>query len=128
MEPSDMVSRRRLLASGGLQWDRFISEQQGRMVIKRRQQLHTATNIFRQEWPLSAVYRPPKRKLTPASGFDDPELVEIVEDAGSGIFRAGAPRQDDSSLGDPEIVAWEERITFCWGGRGQERCRRLTLT
>ena len=131
MEPSDMVSRRRLLASGGLQWDRLISDQQGRMgglVRKRRQQLHTATNIFRQEWPLSAVYRPPKRKLIPASGFGDPELVEIAEDDGSGIFGAGAPRGDDSSLGDPEIVAWEERITFCWGSRGQERCRRLTLT
>lgn len=132
MEPRDEFSRCQLLADG-LKWSRE-SRQRGEagevVFIRRSHELHTSTNIFRREWPLSLKYRPSSRKLHSTSetswnesfGVSGEVLVEIGDDNAS-IDSSGTG--DDSALEETNIVAWEERITFCWGNHSHERRRRL---
>ncbi|KAK4131678.1 hypothetical protein BT67DRAFT_436139 [Trichocladium antarcticum] len=118
IEPSDMVSRRELIG-GGMRWDRTIIRRgdSRRPVFKR--QLRTATNIFRREWPVAAVYRPPRRRLSPGGSFG--RRVEIVDERRPGVYGDDPLSDDDDDDDDgPDIVAWEERVTFCWGSRGQQ--------
>jgi hypothetical protein len=122
MEPRDDSSRRQL-AKDGLRWSRDIRQRGriGNITFKSRMskhELHTTTNIFRQEWPLSVIYHPPKRKLhADASGRAHGGLIEIGEDDGE---------LDEADLDDADIVAWEERVTFCWGSGLQGRRRKST--
>lgn len=132
MEPRDEFSRHQLLADG-LKWSRESRRrgEGGEVVVTRRDhELRTSTNIFRHEWPLSPTYSPPKRKLHSTSGTSwnespgelDEVLVEIGEDNES---IDSSNTGDDSALEETNIVAWEERVTFCWGNHSHGRCRRL---
>ncbi|KAH6843494.1 hypothetical protein B0I37DRAFT_218904 [Chaetomium sp. MPI-CAGE-AT-0009] len=117
MEPRDDFSRLQLLGDG-LRWSRE-TKLQGRArevsLTRRHRELHTSTNIFRREWPLSSTYRPPKRKLH-GTIYD---LVEIGEEDASSN---SSSIEDESPMEEPNIVAWEERVTFCWGNCSQQRC------
>ncbi|KAK3291082.1 uncharacterized protein B0H64DRAFT_409776 [Chaetomium fimeti] len=115
MEPRDEFSRHQLLETG-LRWSRE-SKRRGRAgevtLMRHNHELHTSTNIFRREWPLSSTFRPPKRKLQ-GTVYD---LVEIGEDDASSNSSSTEDEREESN-----IVAWEERVTFCWGSCSQRRC------
>jgi len=122
MEPRDMVTRRHLL-SNTLRWDRQMKARLWRRgsLLGSTRRLYTVANIFRQEWPLSAVYRPPKLRLKLGSDpFGDPRLFEIVDDKVGDVHKEAK----NNTKQDLDVVAWEERVTFCWGKRGQERRRK----
>jgi hypothetical protein len=134
MEPRDEFSRHQLLVNG-LKWSRETTTRQrgeagAGVLIRRNHELHTSTNIFRREWTLSPTYSPPKQKLHRTSGTSwnefpkpfDEVLVEIGDDNAS--VDSPSPG-DDSAPEDTNIVAWEERVTFCWGNYSHGRCRKL---
>lgn len=127
MEPRDMASRR-LLISRGLKWIRYINGPGRNNQSFSRQQLHPAVNIFRQEWLVSARNRPPKHALVPDKNFpySSAALAEIL-DTGEAVDSDRRFLAQSSLSENSNIVAWEERVTFCWGQRGQERRRMLTL-
>ena len=116
VEPRDMVSRK-LLIGGALEWRRSAeSLSEGTLGPKnmwKKYSLSTLTNIFRKEWPLSASYRAPHPRLR---RDDDENLVDIGSDDKSDL--------DETTSMDTEAVAWEERVTFCWGSWKQEKLRK----
>ncbi len=122
MEPRGMVSRR-LLISEGLKWNRYVKRRRGIIRLPEpSRQLHPAVNIFRQEWWLSARTR---QKLVPDENpryLDSTALAEIL-DASEAANSDSRFLTQSSPSKEPDIVAWEERVTFCWGHRGQERRR-----
>ena len=109
-EPRDMSSRK-LLIDDRLEWLRE-SRGRDRRVVWRHHALFAQTNIFRREWPLSALYRPPNPRLVwrpdPLSAVNELVLIDISEDADGEEGKENAAQ-------DPDIVAWEERVTFSWG-------------
>ncbi len=127
--PGGARSREWLLSRLGLHWEARSVKQQGRRVggttpLISHQQLYATTNIFRQEWPLSAVNRPGRRELRGDDRLG--EYVEIVDNPKNrpGVFRPNT--QDETAAEEsPDIVAWEERVTFCWGHLGPERRRKF---
>jgi hypothetical protein len=95
--PGGGTSRDRLVGRYGLAWE------------SRPRRVYTTTNIFRQQWPISTVYRPRKSELQEDDTLgDDSDSVD-----------------KDGLWENPGIVAWEERVTFCWGNLGHERRRKF---
>ncbi|KAK0753085.1 hypothetical protein B0T18DRAFT_441791 [Schizothecium vesticola] len=109
VQPRDAHSRH-LLIQDKLKWHEPLKF--------RKRDLHIRNNIFRREWPLSSMYRPPKRRLAwdeTAEGLVDFEEGDDFENEYLGLGK------------DPSIVAWEERVTFCWGQDGRDRVPILLL-
>jgi hypothetical protein len=111
------------LVRGGLWWSSqvevFESPEPGNLAGRTRLEwrshhLTPLTNIFRQEWSLSVstMNRPPDPK---ANGKSD------------GLSDTDEDDDDDSVKEDLDIVAWEERVTFCWGQFKQRQIRMLKL-
>ena len=123
VEPRDAFSRE-LLLQDALEWQRaFTARRPGGATVWRRRHLHALTNIFRQEWPLSSVYHPLKRRLVMGEreeGIGRKEcLIDIGEDDELQEVEQPADRPDN----ELSVVAWEERVTFCWGSWNHGRLR-----
>lgn len=118
VEPRDMLSRKLLIRNELERRRSAESLSEGTSGPKNRWKkysLSTLTNIFRKEWSLSASYRAPHRRLR----WDANEnLVDIGSDDES------HEDWDETTPMDTEVVAWEERATFCWGSWKQEKLRK----
>lgn len=117
VEPRNEDHRRQLLTRG-LSWDRaFPAEQRGK-VRWRDRYLVTKTNIFRQEWPLSVVYRPLQSRLVQDG------MTGGLIDVGEGDELTEWYMLNRRPESEMDIVAWEECVTFCWGQWGSRRVRK----
>ncbi|KAK3314391.1 hypothetical protein B0H66DRAFT_376982 [Apodospora peruviana] len=116
MEPRD-ADTRRLLLNDDLDWKTsFPIGGAGNRVEWRRRYLSTLTNIFRQEWSLSSVYRPMRKQLV--QSLEQRGLINI----GEGDELQAPDELERLPENEMDVVAWEERVTFCWGSRDdQER-------
>jgi hypothetical protein len=112
MEPRSMFARRKLVGAN-LSWDQRVDTAEG-WPAKRWHQLETTTNIFRQEWLLSAGPNKPKM---------DSSTHDTDEESDPGYETDG--EETDWRDGTQAIAAWEERITFCWGRRDGSRRRKF---
>ncbi|KAB5549450.1 hypothetical protein GE09DRAFT_1288095 [Coniochaeta sp. 2T2.1] len=115
MEPRDIHSRR-LLLNGELEWKRAFREggpgsREGRW---QTHSLHAIPNIFRQEWSLSSVNRAMR------SGLVEGERRGLI-DISKGDEQEHAGELQHTPENEMDIVAWEERVTFCWGSWGLGR-------
>lgn len=124
MEPRD-AHMRRLLLNNELEWKRSFTRGRVRKRLEwHKRFLFTLTNIFRQEWSLSSVYRPMKRRLVKSDETPRPALVDVGD--GDGDELEEPDQLDRLPESEMDIVAWEERVTFCWGSWGQGRVRRCS--
>ncbi|KAK3368277.1 hypothetical protein B0H63DRAFT_74249 [Podospora didyma] len=113
-EPRD-ASSRRVLMEDMMEWRRSFGKGPGGKIMWHTRLLSKLTNIFRQEWSLSPTSRPLKRRLVMS---DQPRgLIDIGEGDEFEEVEKG-PRADE----ELDVVAWEERVTFCWGSWNQGRC------
>jgi len=131
MEPRNQ-SERQDLVRDGLRWWRKVNKIDGRKRLTplwQSRHLWTLPNIFRQEWSLSAIYHPPRRTLTTDSKRN--ALVDIGDGDGydGKVGDDGEVDEVDEIVevadDDLNVVAWEERVTFCWGNIEQERVREF---
>ncbi|KXX81518.1 hypothetical protein MMYC01_202487 [Madurella mycetomatis] len=110
--PARNERERRKLVERRLIWRRRIRNKISSPSKKptwQRLRLTTQTNIYRQEWLISALYRPPKRDLV----YNDE--AGSFWDFGEGDGYDEKDDIDGTSDEELDIVAWEERVTFCWG-------------
>lgn len=117
MEPRDSHSRN-LLLGGYLNWERYFRRVEPQEeIIKHERFLSTSTNIWRQEWPISSVNRPLKRRLILRE--DGKCLVDTSEEDELEEVNSINHRPNE----ELDLVAWEEKVTFCWGRLDQGRVR-----
>jgi hypothetical protein len=133
LEPRNM-SRRLELLREGLKSEEPVRQRpwpfRSEMLL-REQHLRALTNIFRPEWRVSALlHRAPRHKsqgVTPDGDLDG-DFSEYSEDEENDLAaEADNLHHHWKMYLSRGKVAWEERVTFCWGTRGQERHREFVV-
>ncbi|KAK0654796.1 hypothetical protein B0T16DRAFT_383824 [Cercophora newfieldiana] len=113
VEPRD-DRLRELLIQEKLVWRGSVqSRGPGKAPIRKKRFLYTPFNIFRREWPLSSMSRTPKQRLVKSP--DQRGLVDLEEGDEDDFAHEWNPGMRDPDDDDYNVVAWEERVTFCWG-------------
>ena len=110
----DLLIQDRLVWQGSIQ-----SRGPKKKPLRQKRFLYTVNNIFRREWPLASMFRAPTRRLVES---ESPRgLVDFEEDDKDDFEDEWLA---DSPSKEPDVVAWEERVTFCWGQLGEEKTRK----